>query len=51
MLTRGEILELLDPEWRERYRGDVELAWAFYIEFAKSDIDRVKREYAAEDPT
>lgn len=47
MLTRSEILTEIDPDWRENYRGDVELAWAFYWEFAREDIERVKRENAA----
>jgi len=51
MLTRREILNELDPEWSENYRGDVELAWAFYSEFARSEIDRVRREYATEERT
>lgn len=47
MLTRSEILDELDPEWRERYRGDVDLAWNFYYQFARQDIERIKRENAA----
>jgi hypothetical protein len=46
-LTRSEILDELDPDWRDRYAGDVELAWGFYSTFAKDDIERVKRENAA----
>lgn len=48
MLTRSEILEEIDPEWRERYRGDVDLAWNFYWQFAREQIERVKRENAVE---
>lgn len=47
-MTRSEILDEVDPEWRERYRGDAELAWNFYWQFARQDIERVKREHAVE---
>lgn len=47
MLTRSEILDEVDPDWRENYRGDVDLAWNFYNQFAREAIDRVKRENAA----
>jgi hypothetical protein len=47
MLTRSEILDEVDPDWREHYRGDVDLAWNFYNQFARESIDRVKRENAA----
>lgn len=44
MLTRSEILDEVDPEWRERYAGDVDLAWNFYYQFEREEIDRVRRE-------
>jgi len=46
-LTRSEILDEIDPDWREHYASDVELAWDFYWEFARDEIERVKRENAA----
>lgn len=47
MITQTEILDEIDPEWRERYRGDVDLAWNFYWQFARDQIERVRRENAA----
>lgn len=43
-MSRSEILTEIDPEWSERYRGDVELAWNFYFQFAREQIERVKQE-------
>jgi hypothetical protein len=45
-VSRSEILDELDPEWRTRYRGDVDLAWNFYYQFAREDVERVRRENA-----
>lgn len=45
-MDRSEILNELDPEWSDRYRGDVDLAWNFYYQFAREDIERIRREYA-----
>lgn len=48
-MTRSEILDAIDPDWRERYRGDVGSAWDFYYQFARSDIDRIRKEHDADD--
>lgn len=45
-MSRSEILDEVDPEWRDRYRGDSELAWSFYNQYAPEEIERVKRENA-----
>lgn len=42
MLSRLQILDQIDPRWREHYRDDLELAWAFYFEFARQQIDNIK---------
>jgi hypothetical protein len=44
-MTRSEILDELDPEWRSRYRGDLERAWEFYWTYARTDVERVRREH------
>lgn len=43
-MSRTEILNELDPEWGERYRGDVDLAWDFYYQFAREQIEHIKQE-------
>lgn len=45
-MDRSEILDELDPEWSDRYRGDIDLAWNFYYQFAREDIERIQLEYA-----
>jgi hypothetical protein len=45
-MSRYEILEEIDPDWRERYRGDVDLAWNFYNQFAREEIERIRQENA-----
>jgi hypothetical protein len=42
MLSRTEILNQIDPQWREHYRDDIELAWSFYWEFSRQQIDNIK---------
>lgn len=46
-MNRVEILNELDPDWREHFRGDVDLAWNFYYQFAREDLERVRRDNAA----
>lgn len=41
MLSRTEILEQIDPQWREHY-DNLELAWAFYWEFSRQQIDNIR---------
>ena len=43
-MSRYEILNEIDPDWSERYQGDVDLAWNFYYQYAREEIERVKRE-------
>jgi hypothetical protein len=45
-MNRPAILTALDPDWSERYRGDLERAWMFYWTYARSDVERVRREMA-----
>lgn len=45
MLTQYEILNEVDPEWQEHYAGDIGRAWAFYWQYARAEIERVKREH------
>lgn len=48
MNRRSDVLDLVDPDWTERWRGDVDLAWNFYWQFAREDIERAQRELRSE---
>lgn len=45
-MDRREILNELDPEWAERYHGDVDLAWNFYYQYAREELERAIQECA-----